>query len=112
MSTKANPGNFDCYAKLKDDEPYFVLRAKDPDAPGIVEEWASRRSARPGNATNPKIPEALETAAAMRAWRLQNLTAQPCGCDSGVTPPWVCEQHRNQCHKRQSRSRGARIQHG
>ena len=23
-------------------------------------------------------------------------SAQPCGCDAGLTPPWVCEQHRNQ----------------
>lgn len=45
MSTKQDAGPFDCYAKLFDDEPYFVLRAKDPDAPAIVEAWAQRRLA-------------------------------------------------------------------
>jgi hypothetical protein len=69
MSTKQNPGAYDCYAKLADDEPYFVLRAKDPDAPALVEEWAARRSRRPGNEQNPKIHEALECAHAMRLWR-------------------------------------------
>lgn len=39
MSTKINPGKFDCYAKLARDEPYFVLRAKDPIAPDMVRAW-------------------------------------------------------------------------
>jgi len=103
MSTKLNPGPFDCYAKLADDEPYFVLRAKDPDAPGIVEEWAVRRFWRPGQENNPKIREARECAEAMRAWRLAHLppavgpspahvSALPCGCDPGAN--WICERHR------------------
>ena len=91
MSTKQNPGRFDCYARLADDEPYFVLRAKDPDAPALVEEWTRRRARRPGNERNPKLPEALECAAEMRAWRVRHMSAQPCGCDPGVGH--TCEQH-------------------
>lgn len=73
MSTKLNPGAYDCYTKLKDDEPYFVLRAKDPDAPALVEAWATARSKRPGNETNPKIGEARQTAHEMRQWREKNM---------------------------------------
>lgn len=80
MSTKQNPGPFDCYAKLKDDEPYFVLRAKDPDAPALVEAWARARTLRgavtdPTGPINPKIEEARQTAEAMRAWRKANINA-------------------------------------
>lgn len=40
MGTKLNPGNFDCYAAAKDDEPMFVLLARDESAPFLVEAWA------------------------------------------------------------------------
>ena len=40
MGTKLKPGKFDCYAKAAEDEPIFVLRAKDPLAPDIVRHWA------------------------------------------------------------------------
>lgn len=73
MSTRQNPGAFDCLSKLRDDEPYFVLRAKDPDAPMVVEDWVRRRSHRPGNENNPKLEEALQTAAKMREWRAKNV---------------------------------------
>jgi len=43
MSTKQTPGAYDCYSKLAEDEPYFLLRAKDATAPGIVREWVRRR---------------------------------------------------------------------
>ena len=42
MATKANPGKFDCYANAADDEPIFVLRARDPLAPDVVQYWADR----------------------------------------------------------------------
>src|SRR5574341_1751419 len=51
--TKANPGPYDCYAKLRADEPYFVLRAKDPDAPATVERWANARAVRDNPAPRP-----------------------------------------------------------
>lgn len=105
MSTKLKPGAFDCYAKLVDDEPYFVLRGKDPDAPALVEEWAARRESLYGNYA--KLDEARRCAEEMRTWRLrrQDLqtyeeqsgmmpheSAQPCGCDPGAK--WICERHR------------------
>lgn len=70
MSTKLNPGNFDCYAKLKDDEPYFVLRASDPHAPAIVELWASLRESEFG--FSEKFAEARVCADAMRIWFKKN----------------------------------------
>lgn len=66
MSTKNDPGKYDCYAKLADDEPYFVLRAKDPHAPALVELWASLRAAEFGHYD--KLDEARRCADAMRAY--------------------------------------------
>lgn len=50
MGTKNNPGNYDCYAKLDPDEPYFVLRAKDPSATYLVRIWEKLRSGDLGGA--------------------------------------------------------------
>lgn len=44
MATKNNPGKFDCLAKCADDEPYFLLRAKDPVAPAFVKAWRAVRA--------------------------------------------------------------------
>lgn len=44
MGTKANPGQFDCYTKAKDDEPMFVLLARDPRAPFLVDLWGHMQS--------------------------------------------------------------------
>jgi hypothetical protein len=41
MGTKNNPGDFDCYAKLAPDEPYFIVRGQDILAPGVVRRWAT-----------------------------------------------------------------------
>lgn len=43
MSTRTQPGPFDCYAKLEFDEPYFLLRGKDPVAPFLVRLWVESR---------------------------------------------------------------------
>ena len=43
MGTKNNPGSYDCYANLDPDEPYFVLRAKDPMGAALVRNWADIR---------------------------------------------------------------------
>lgn len=69
MGTKNKPGDYDCYAKLADDEPYFLLRAKDPHAPALVELWASLRAAEFGEYL--KLDEARAVAVAMREWRIQ-----------------------------------------
>lgn len=41
MGTKNNPGQFDCYAKLDPDEPYFTLRSTDETGPFLVRIWAA-----------------------------------------------------------------------
>ena len=70
MGTKNNPGQFDCYDELEPDEPYFVLKASDPLAPGIVRVWALRyrtlveRGAKPPE-NMAKVQEALDVARAM-----------------------------------------------
>ncbi len=68
MGTKNHPGSFDCYAAAEDDEPMFVLLARDPFAPVLVERWAARRIAERGS-PDAKAEEAIDCAAAMRAWR-------------------------------------------
>jgi hypothetical protein len=76
MATKLNPGAFDCYRKVQADEPYFVLRAKDVTAPGVVREWVRRRreeAAVTGGTITPlyeqKLREAEACADDMDAWR-------------------------------------------
>ncbi len=44
MSTKNNPGQYDCYAKLDPDEPYFLFRAKDPSAAYLIRIWVALRN--------------------------------------------------------------------
>ena len=82
MGTKSNPGAFDCYANADDDEPMFVLLARDPGAPEAVRHWAGNYDLRkqiensvgqgpePLNARQKrKLVEALACADAMEAWR-------------------------------------------
>ena len=47
MSTKNNPGAYDCYANAEPDEPMFVLLARDELAPRIVAIWAMIRDGAP-----------------------------------------------------------------
>jgi hypothetical protein len=46
MGTKAEPGTFDCYEAAEEDEPMFVLLARDPDAPAVVRQWTANRMQR------------------------------------------------------------------
>jgi hypothetical protein len=41
MGTKTNPGKYDCLSKAEPDEPVFVLMARDPVAPKLVDLWAA-----------------------------------------------------------------------
>ena len=66
MGTKNNPGRFDCYEAADPDEPMFVLLARDPLAPALVELWATLREHYAGNPS--KVAEARECAKAMREW--------------------------------------------
>lgn len=43
MGTKAQPGEFDCYANAEPDEPMFILLARDKHAPTLVWLWATLR---------------------------------------------------------------------
>lgn len=77
MATKLNPGTYDCYENAKPDEPMFVLLARDPSAPALVEEWARRRGelidrGEKPESDRPMIAEALSCATAMREWRVSS----------------------------------------
>lgn len=71
MGTKRNPGKFDCYEAADDDEPLFVLRAKDSEAPELVRDWALRRIKK-RKKIDAKVMEAIDCAEAMEAWRKEN----------------------------------------
>jgi hypothetical protein len=67
MGTKNKPGQYDCYSQAEPDEPMFVLLARDPMAPILVELWASLREERITNTL--KGDEARICAQDMRVWR-------------------------------------------
>lgn len=73
----ANP--YSCINRASDDEPVFVLRAHDIDAPSIVRKWAKyyarRKEALGGVMTETqreKYKEALALAKQMEAWQKAN----------------------------------------
>lgn len=66
MGTKLNPGKFDCYTKAADDEPMFVLLARDPLAPHLVKLWAAFYPAS-------RAQEAMECADEMTRWYEKNI---------------------------------------
>ncbi|MEM9669447.1 MAG: aspartate decarboxylase [Pseudomonadota bacterium] len=61
VGSKANPSQFDCYEKLSDDEPYFVLRADDPLSSALLELHAYIGAAQAGAAHN-KLAEIMDMA--------------------------------------------------
>ena len=75
MSTKQDPGEFDCYAKLAPDEPYFVLRGKDPGAPFLILLWVAWRWFQFG--WYEKLGEALGCAIEMGRWKVKHPEAKP-----------------------------------
>lgn len=57
----SNPNS--CMNKARDDEMTFVLLGRDPVAPGVIREWASRRVCLGKNEySDPQITEALAVA--------------------------------------------------
>ena len=69
MGTKQNPGEFDCYANAEDDEPMFILLARDPIAADLVRLWAkSRELAIRSPRDADKAREARRCADAMEEW--------------------------------------------
>lgn len=66
MGTKNKPGTFDCYGAAHPDEPMFILLARDPLAPDLVDRWADQREQSRGPSA--KVEEARACAKAMREW--------------------------------------------
>jgi hypothetical protein len=69
MTTKNQPGPYDCYAKAEPDEPMFVLLARDKRAPIMVRMWATSSQQTMSEA---KFKEALACADAMEHWYYHN----------------------------------------
>jgi len=61
-----------CLRKAGDDEPIFVLRAKDPTAPPLIRKWAEANQNWQPEA---KRKGALELATEMEVWRKENIKA-------------------------------------
>lgn len=77
MSTKKNPGQFDCYANAKNDEPMFIVLARDKDAPLLVRMWAMLREGAIEQGAKPAadmtmVHEARQIAYEMDRWRRAN----------------------------------------
>ena len=70
MGTLENPGKFDCMAKIRPGEPFFVLRAQDVLAPHLVFDWAYMLAKRGGN--EEKVKEADACACAMLKWQREH----------------------------------------
>lgn len=67
MSTKHNS---QCLAKAGDDEPIFVLRAKDPTSPQVIVKWAADNI---GKQPHEKLMAAIKVADDMQKWYIANI---------------------------------------
>ena len=63
LGSKANPSKFEVYKDLPDDEPYFVIRARDPLSSALVELHAYIGAGQSGSAHN-KLAEIMAMTAA------------------------------------------------
>jgi hypothetical protein len=77
MGTKLEELRSGCFAAAMDDEPMFVLLARDPGAPLLVRNWALTRESEIQHGQRPasdmaKVEEARRCADNMRAWREEN----------------------------------------
>lgn len=77
MGSKNNPGDFDCYGNALPDEPMFILLARDPMGPKLVDDWAADRMRAVMLRMRPledlkMVDEAQRCAKAMREWRAAN----------------------------------------
>lgn len=75
MGTKNNPGKFDCYTKAEPDEPMFVLLARDPLAPILVNLWVRLKVLQSGYLSE-KTSEAVNTAQAMQLYKSRTTLRQ------------------------------------
>ena len=72
MGTKEKPGTYDCYGALKPNEPYFLLRGRDPLSAVLVRMWCTLRrlTRQPWNEREEnKVNEALRCSVDMDQWR-------------------------------------------
>lgn len=77
MGTKNTEMLNGCFSKAMDDEPMFVLLARDAQAPKRVRDWATQRKADISLGKKPVtdqalVDEAFETADLMEEWRADN----------------------------------------
>lgn len=77
MGTRTTELRDGCFARALDDEPMFVLLARDESAPGVVDAWADNREHEIHNNRRPSsdlavVQEARQCARNMRAWREAN----------------------------------------
>lgn len=77
MGTKLTELRNGCFARALDDEPMFVLLARDDSAPGSVDAWADNREAEIFAQRRPSsdlevVAEARACARNMRKWRAEN----------------------------------------
>src|SRR4029077_324839 len=100
MSTKEDPGQFDCLARALPDEPYFVLLGRDSVAPTLVYNWAMRRKSEIAQGKRPsedaeQVRDAIAISDAMTAWRRENFgrwrTCLP--PDPRLPGPWPLRHH-------------------
>lgn len=73
MSSKLNPGDYDCYAKAEPDEPMFILLGRDRDASTMVKMWAFLRMEQIAMGLRPEsdraqVSEAMRCATEMEIW--------------------------------------------
>lgn len=74
MGTRNRPGQYDCWSRLADDEPYFLLMARDNSAPAAIIAWVGDRLDRIKNGERrgaddlPQLREALGAIRDMVAW--------------------------------------------
>jgi hypothetical protein len=77
MGTKLQELRNGCFAAAMDDEPMFVLLARDPSAPSHVRRWADDREEQIQRGAKPqsdmvKVQDARHCAYRMEVWRMHN----------------------------------------
>jgi hypothetical protein len=75
MATKAEEIKNGCLSKVAEDEPVFVLRAKDGLAPTVVKIWAL--IAKQAGVLDEKCVEAILLAEEMERWQERNGSKVP-----------------------------------
>jgi hypothetical protein len=89
MSTKANPGKYNCYEAAAPDEPMFVLLGRDPMAGALVRLWALMREEAGESAD--KVAEAISCAEQLDAW-VRSLGKKPVHELLDITPLDLAQQ--------------------